>query len=241
MTSFPHEKEEYARSSNKDYEYLEAGTMGMMGSARAMNSEGYNDIGYTSGGPKVRENLESELRKGFIRKVYGILTLQLFLTFGVSAFTVLYEPATRFVLANVWTVYLGFAFSIGLLIALMCYRQSYPLNTYLLGAWTLVEAYTIGVVCASYFTQGQGMVVVQAAGLTMAVFLGLTLFTFQTKIDFSFLVGGVWPSSLANQQCFRYILVPSQSRFGYFLATVWFGCVSVARRGSVGGVKGSGP
>lgn len=29
---------------------------------------------------------------------------------------------------------------------------------------------------------------VQAAGLTMAVFLGLTLFTFQTKIDFSFLV-----------------------------------------------------
>lgn len=34
----------------------------------------------------------------------------------------------------------------------------------------------------------QGTIVVQAAGLTMAVFLGLTLFTFQTKIDFSFLV-----------------------------------------------------
>lgn len=33
----------------------------------------------------------------------------------------------------------------------------------------------------------QGTIVVQAAGLTMAVFLGLTLFTFQTKIDFSFL------------------------------------------------------
>ena len=29
---------------------------------------------------------------------------------------------------------------------------------------------------------------VQAAALTLAVFLGLTLFTFQTKIDFSFLV-----------------------------------------------------
>lgn len=34
----------------------------------------------------------------------------------------------------------------------------------------------------------QGTIVVQAAGLTMAVFLGLTIFTFQTKIDFSFLV-----------------------------------------------------
>lgn len=32
---------------------------------------------------------------------------------------------------------------------------------------------------------------VQAAGLTMAVFLGLTLFTFQTKIDFSFLVSEI--------------------------------------------------
>lgn len=29
------------------------------------------------------------------------------------------------------------------------------MNMYLLGAWTFVEAYTIGVVCASYASQGQ--------------------------------------------------------------------------------------
>lgn len=35
------------------------------------------------------------------------------------------------------------------------YRDKYPLNMYLLGAWTFVEAYTVGVVCAAYASQGQ--------------------------------------------------------------------------------------
>ena len=35
------------------------------------------------------------------------------------------------------------------------YRDKYPANMYLLAAWTFVEAYTIGVVCAAYASQGQ--------------------------------------------------------------------------------------
>ncbi len=35
------------------------------------------------------------------------------------------------------------------------YRDKYPLNMYLLGTWTFVEAYTVGVVCAAYASQGQ--------------------------------------------------------------------------------------
>ena len=35
------------------------------------------------------------------------------------------------------------------------YREKYPLNMYLLAFWTFVEAYTIGVVCATYATVGQ--------------------------------------------------------------------------------------
>lgn len=38
---------------------------------------------------------------------------------------------------------------------LCSYRDKYPLNMYLLGAWTFVEAYTVGVVCAAYASQGQ--------------------------------------------------------------------------------------
>lgn len=43
------------------------------------------------------------------------------------------------------------------------YRDKYPLNMYLLGAWTFVEAYTVGVVCAAYASQGQ--VCAAAAGV----------------------------------------------------------------------------
>ncbi|VVC97570.1 unnamed protein product [Leptidea sinapis] len=47
---------------------------------------------------------------------------------------------------------------------------------------TVVQAYTIGVV-VSYFDT---FIVLQALGLTLAVVLALTLFTFNTKHDFSF-------------------------------------------------------
>ncbi|CAM9897578.1 unnamed protein product [Pylaiella littoralis] len=138
--------------------------------------------------------LEKQLRLGFIRKVYGILSIQLLLTAAVSSVCVLNDDVRNGVLGHLWTVWVGFCLSIGLLLCLMCYRDKYPLNMYLLGAWTFVEAYTVGVVCAAYASQGQGAIVVQAAGLTMAVFLGLTLFTFQTKIDFSFLGGALFAS-----------------------------------------------
>jgi len=54
-----------------------------------------------------------------------------------------------------------------------------------------MEAFTVGVVVAFYETT----VVLQALLITIGVFLGLTLFTFQSKYDFSgmapFLFGGL--------------------------------------------------
>ena len=46
---------------------------------------------------------------------------------------------------------------------------------------TVVEAFTVGVIVSFYDTH----VVLQAFFLTAAVVVGLTLFTFQTKKDFS--------------------------------------------------------
>ena len=73
---------------------------------------------------------------------------------------------------------------------ILCYQinlSSYYYNIVLLCLFTLVEAYTIGVVTASYATRGQGLVVVQAGGLTLFIFLGLTLYTCTSKTDFSFM------------------------------------------------------
>lgn len=94
-----------------------------------------------------------------------------------------------YVITNPGLVYLAFGLSFVLLIALLCYKDKSPLNMYLLTGWTFVEAYSIGVITAFYSKAGEGEIVLQAVGLTAAVFLALTLFTLQSKIDFSFLGG----------------------------------------------------
>ncbi|CAM9420650.1 unnamed protein product [Chrysoparadoxa australica] len=141
-------------------------------------------------------DLEASLRLGFIRKVYGILTAQLFMTFVVSLCCTFIQPLKYFLFANPWLTWVQFALSIGLLIALMMNRQKHPVNIYLLAAWTLVLSVTVGTVVAAYTTVGQGVVVVQAAGITLSVFLGLTIFTFQTHLHSSPQQGGALFCSL---------------------------------------------
>ncbi|KAJ1461380.1 inhibitor of apoptosis-promoting Bax1-domain-containing protein [Pelagophyceae sp. CCMP2097] len=137
------------------------------------------------------EGVRKALRLGFIRKVYGILSLQLLLTAVVSAVLTEVQACRDFVLANPALLWVGFFASIGILFALMAYKDRHPLNAKLLFAWTLVEAYTVGVVCAAYTAAGQGALVLEALFLTFSVFAVLTLFTFQSKIDFSFLGAGL--------------------------------------------------
>lgn len=60
-------------------------------------------------------------------------------------------------------------------------RHSHPLNLGLLSLFTLLEAFSLGAV-VSYVNQ---TVVLQALVITLFVFAGLTLFTFQTNYDFS--------------------------------------------------------
>jgi len=137
------------------------------------------------------EALHRQLRLGFIRKVYGILTCQLALTTIICSCLSLIGAARRFVLATPSLTWIGLFASFGMLLALMAYKDQHPTNAKLLFAWTLVEAYTIGVICASYTAAGQGILVVEALVLTLSVFAILTLFTFQSKVDWSFMGAGL--------------------------------------------------
>lgn len=58
-------------------------------------------------------------------------------------------------------------------------RHVYPSNLILLGAFTVCESFLIGMV-TSYM---ESRIVLQALFLTSGVFLGLTLFTFQSKVS----------------------------------------------------------
>eukprot|EP00640_Fibrocapsa_japonica_P002609 CAMPEP_0113933662 /NCGR_PEP_ID=MMETSP1339-20121228/909_1 /TAXON_ID=94617 /ORGANISM="Fibrocapsa japonica" /LENGTH=251 /DNA_ID=CAMNT_0000935065 /DNA_START=43 /DNA_END=798 /DNA_ORIENTATION=+ /assembly_acc=CAM_ASM_000762 len=139
-----------------------------------------------------QERMEAVLRKGFIRKVYGILSFQLFLTTALSALFMLYQPALHWVLTNTWMYWVTLVLSFVLLFALFCFKDKHPTNMYLLTAWTACMSYGVGLICAAYQATGQGKIVLEAVGLTLTVFLGLTVFTMQSKWDFSFLGAGLY-------------------------------------------------
>jgi FtsH-binding integral membrane protein len=134
---------------------------------------------------------DHSIRRGFIRKVYGVLTLQMMLTIGMAAVFMLVPSINQFVISTPSLFYVAMALSLGVMFPLVCYRKSYPANLVLLGVWTFVEAYTLGLVCAIYANEGSGMVVLQAFIITFAIFFFLTAVTFVSKIDFSFLGFGL--------------------------------------------------
>lgn len=159
----------------------------------------YNDIDLEAAGAASLASHEGAVfhlpptvRAGFLRKVYSILSLQLLLTAAGAALFMFHEGVRTFVLSTPTMFYAAIFAPIVLLMMLSCYRTSHPTNVILLGAFTLCEAYTVGVVCAVYYASGLGLIVFQALLLTAAVFLSLTAYVLTTKKDFSWLGGGLF-------------------------------------------------
>lgn len=130
-------------------------------------------------------------RMGFIRKVYGILSTQLVLTFG---FILLGQvPAVKSALfsnadTSVIFFWIALVLSFVTLIPLACVRaigRTVPINYILLFIFTLCESYMLMLCCATY----NANVVIAAAALTAAVTVALTIYAFTTKTDFTWLGG----------------------------------------------------
>eukprot|EP00039_Didymoeca_costata_P018215 m.332616 g.332616 ORF g.332616 m.332616 type:complete len:253 (-) comp16970_c0_seq1:184-942(-) len=122
-----------------------------------------------------------KVRLGFVRKVYGIVAVQLACSILMGVIFMKVESIKNFVQHSPTLLYASLFLAFVPLFALFQKRNEYPTNMYLLGAFTICEAYAVGVTVTFY----DQMVVLQAAVLTAAVVTGLTLFTFQTKRDFT--------------------------------------------------------
>lgn len=126
-----------------------------------------------------------KIRHGFIRKVYLILLAQLLFTFGICMLTFMYQSMRIFVLKNSLLFFvLSLVFTFPIIITLACYPElgkKCPMNYFLL---FLV---TIGLSCmvllATVVVKFE--VFIYALGTTACVTLALTLFSFQTKYDFT--------------------------------------------------------
>ncbi|ESP03537.1 hypothetical protein LOTGIDRAFT_137312 [Lottia gigantea] len=121
------------------------------------------------------------IRMGFLRKVYGILSAQLFLTTVVCAIFMGHEGLRDFIHKSPWMMMVALICTFALLFALMWKRKETPWNYILLGAFTIVESYSIAVVVTMYTVSS----VIEAAMLTFGVTAALTMYTFQSKRDFS--------------------------------------------------------
>lgn len=127
-----------------------------------------------------------EIRHAFVRKIYSILFCQILGTAIVGGAISQSESTIVWVQQNIWAFYVplfGTMINLGLL---YWKRHSHPVNFVLLGTFTLLEAFTLGVVMAFY----DNVIILQALVITLGVFIGLTLFTYQSKYDFSGL--GPW-------------------------------------------------
>ncbi|GAB69301.1 homologue of Drosophila nmda1 protein [Plasmodium cynomolgi strain B] len=133
----------------------------------------------------LNEFSSTKIRHGFIRKVYSILSIQLLMTFGCSALAVLYQPFNSFIVTN-YTLFfiLGVILSLPIMIALACspnMARKYPSNYFLLLLITV--GMTLIVTLASARTNSE--IFFYAFGTTSVVVVGLTIFAFQTKWDFT--------------------------------------------------------
>lgn len=148
------------------------------------------------GQSKALAQVEHALRMGFVQKVYGILFVQLLITFGFTAFCALYEPMPGWIQQNTGIYYAALIASIVLIIAIVCcgnLGRSYPTNYILLFGFTIAESIVIGFSIAFY---EDARIVFVAMGVTAGVVLGLTLFACQTSIDFTgmggYLFAALW-------------------------------------------------
>jgi len=127
---------------------------------------------------------EKSIRRSFIRKVYGILFCQLLLTGAIISLIFFHEPLKSYVKRSRTIYWVAFAVMIVCLIAMACcegVRRKSPTNLIFLGVFTGAEGFMLGTFCAHF----EADAILIAVGLTAGVTLGLTLFAFQTKIDFT--------------------------------------------------------
>lgn len=139
-----------------------------------------------------------EVRLGFLRKVYGILAVQIALTTLIVAIFMEVTPVRNAVLAarGVLTV-VAMIGTFGTIFALLFNKDSYPLNMQLLAAFTTMESVLVGTLCAQYAAAGLGYLVLEALVITLAIFSTLTAYCLLSKKDFSFLGGALFAGLMA--------------------------------------------
>ena len=156
---------------------------------------------YEDDSPFDGDSMSRSVKMGFLRKVYGLLFCQLLVNAVIVALFMGYQPARVFLYggkgeigpltssANTLMI-LSMVSSFAVIIGMSCTTAGFthPWDKVLLGFFTVAESVLVGVACAGV----EPNIVYEALGITAALVLALTLFTFQTKYDFISIGGGLY-------------------------------------------------
>ena len=133
------------------------------------------------------EQIENSIRLNFIRKVYGILSIQLTIRFLMCALTFI-KTINEFIIANKYLINLSFIIQIGLVFVIIinsCFGNNLlrvtPYNYIILFTYTFSLSYMISFICAFLNPQ----IIILAVCLTMIVTLALTVYALKMKNEFS--------------------------------------------------------
>mmetsp|Transcript_74279 Transcript_74279/g.192990 ORF Transcript_74279/g.192990 Transcript_74279/m.192990 type:complete len:242 (+) Transcript_74279:95-820(+) len=128
------------------------------------------------------KNAEVEVRMGFVRKVYGILSAQLLLTVAIA--TPFQYMSKQQVVAAQPLLIISCIVLVATMCAMMCCAhalRTFPSNYIFLGVLTSAMGVLVGFTSAMYTWQS----VVLSAGITVGIFIGMTVFAWTTKTDFT--------------------------------------------------------
>ncbi|XP_041650013.1 protein lifeguard 1 [Cheilinus undulatus] len=131
------------------------------------------------------------IRRGFIRKVYLTLMVQLLVTVGIICAFLYWETLNEWTSDNYWFTYAMMPSTLVLILAMACctdLRRKVPFNFIALGLFTVVEGLMLGSVAVFFEAEA----VLWAVGGTALVAFSLSVFAIQSKWDFTGLTGCLW-------------------------------------------------
>lgn len=135
-------------------------------------------------------DLEKSIQKKFIAKVYTLLSFQLLITMLMSLSCYFSLSATQFIIKNLNFLYFSIFTTFISLILIFCYDKIYPINYILLLIFTLGESYSITYICLSYDLPS----IILAWGLSLSIFIILSIYVLTTKKDFNYIGSGLFAS-----------------------------------------------
>jgi len=141
------------------------------------------------------EDYDVVVRHGFIRKVFGIVFVQLCVTFGWVLLCTYHDSTKHYLREHPWPSTVGFVLALGSIVCMFCAShllRRHPHNYIFVGIFTIAQTLVLGGVAVESQAEYMGM----AVGTTLLLVAALVAFSFQTKYDFTgagpYLFIGLW-------------------------------------------------